>query len=756
MLRVGARVIRAELAARPVQAVLTALVIAVAVGALLVTLHLRSAIDAPFDRLMRNTNGPHLTAVTDSETEAKGLRQLPGVAQSDPPRLVVETPARVRGELYHVFLASLPAHGVTVDRPLLLRGRGLQGPDELVAEQDFERDLRVKIGDRIPLGAGSRQRVLTVVGVAATVRRGHSGWVSPDQARALATPGRPLRFATELRLTDPSQADELASRAARSHGDGTLDLFDWQEDRVNLTDESRRGLAILGASTLLALLAVAFTLATAIGGRVLAQRRQIGLLRAIGLTPSQVTALLLAHYLALALLAAPFGLVGGALTSHQLLADTAALLAAPAPGLPGPALVLGALAGALAVVAAATALPAWRAGRLAVTEALALGRGGTSARVSRVARVARRLHLPVVVAIGAKDAFGQRSRTVMTIASLGLAITLVATAMAFEATIDRLGNDSSLRALPWDMTVRSNLPERRVRAMLDRPEIKALAEIREVRMVEPRSGIAIHTHLVDGPLDQFAFATPEGRGVRAPGETTLGRGAMDQLGVRIGDSIKLRAAGQVMSLRVVGRYVEPNDEGRGAVVPQQGLPAPVVALGGPALAVRLQSGADAGKLASALRRESSGRLDVERPIETLRAEAADIRKVVYGTTLLLLAIAFVNLLTTLLIGIRERERDFAILASIGATPRQVLATVVSGGSSLALPAALIGLPLGTWMFLFMIGITDPADGPDVATTPSWWWFPLVFPAALALSALVSLLAARQATRIHPAPALRAE
>jgi putative ABC transport system permease protein len=161
-------------------------------------------------------------------------------------------------------------------------------------------------------------------------------------------------------------------------------------------------------------------------------------------------------------------------------------------------------------------------------------------------------------------------------------------------------------------------------------------------------------------------------------------------------------------------------------------------------------------VADAVRRAGDGALHVERPIESMRAEVADMRPLVYGMVLLMLTIGFVNLLTTLLLAIRERERDFAILASVGATPRQVLSTVVAGGSSLAVPAAIVGLPLGAWMFLFMIGVTDPADGPDVRTLPAWWWFVLVIPAALALTAVVSLLAARQATKIRPAPALRAE
>ena len=97
-----------------------------------------------------------------------------------------------------------------------------------------------------------------------------------------------------------------------------------------------------------------------------------------------------------------------------------------------------------------------------------------------------------------------------------------------------------------------------------------------------------------------------------------------------------------------------------------------------------------------------------------------------------------------------------MLASVGATPRQVRSVVIAGGAALALPAAVLGLPLGAWIFMFMIGATDPADGPDVRTLPAWWWYPLAIVAAVALTAAISALASRAATRIRPAPALRAE
>jgi len=133
-----------------------------------------------------------------------------------------------------------------------------------------------------------------------------------------------------------------------------------------------------------------------------------------------------------------------------------------------------------------------------------------------------------------------------------------------------------------------------------------------------------------------------------------------------------------------------------------------------------------------------------------------MRPIVYGVTALLLAIAGVNLLTTLLLGVRERRRDVAILGAVGATRRQVTGTVVAGGVLLAVPAVIAGLPLGVWMFRTLVGITDPSDGPDVATLPSWWVVVLALPVALAAVAVVSAWAAREASGVSLPVALRAE
>ena len=753
MLRAAARLIRADLRQRPFQAALTGLVVAIAACALLVTLHLRAVMEEPFDDLMRATHGAHLV-VTGPSPEVAEAAALPEVAEAGAPRRLVPVAAG-DGSLGRLVASELRADA-SIDRPLVTHGRLPRSAGEVALLAPLARGTRLRPGDELRLG-GER---LTVVGVAVTAIPSADVWVAPEQLAELtpAPPeeGEPARGPTAprpivsaaLRLRDPEAATEVAERLTAA---GQVRSNDWLGARADFTDESRRNLAILASSTLLALLATGFTLATAIGGRALADRRRIGLLRSVGVTPTGVTAVLVGHYVVVALLAAPFGLVAGRLLAPALLDDTLGLLGMPPPGAPGLALAGVVLGLVLAAVALACAVPAWRAGRLPPVVALQPTRSGAR-RASRAARVARSLRLPVTAAVGAKDAYVQRVRAGLTVASLALAAAMVVCVLAFETTIDRLAADPALQAQPWDLAVFTEaMPEAQVdRLLATVPGVDVVG--RRYGVLAMARGIELETRVIDGPPAAFAFAVPDGRGVRRAGELTLGRGALEALGAGIGDTLTLTAEGRRFSARIVGRHVEPDAEGRGAVALAGTVPA--AALGRPSWILRLDPGADPARTRRAIERLGEGRLEVDRPADS--AGGDEVRPIVYGVTALLLAIAGVNLLTTLLLGVRERRRDMAVLGAVGATRRQLTGTVVSGGLLLAGPAVLLGLPLGAVLFKTIVGITEPSDGPDVATLPSWLSVALALPLGLAAVAVVCALAAREPSRMAIASALRAE
>jgi putative ABC transport system permease protein len=750
VLRAAGRLIRADLRQRPLQAALTGLVVAIAAAALLVTMHLRDVMSEPFDDLMRATNGAHVS-VSGPRDVVAGAAALPEVAEAGAPRRMVRVAAGddARGRL----VASELHADATVDRPLATQGRLPRRAGEVAVFAPLAAGTGLRPGDETRLGG----EVLQVVGVAVTAIPTADAWVVPEQLDAL-TPapieaGDPVAargpvVAVGLRLGDPSAVAAVAERLV---ADPRLGVNDWLGARADFTEDSRRNLTILASSTLLALLATGFTLATAIGGRALADRRRIGLLRSVGVTPTGVTAMLVGHYMAVGLLAAPFGLVAGRLLAPPLLDDALGLLGMARPGPPSLALAGVVLALVLVAVALACAVPAWRAGRLPPVVALQPTRSGAR-RASRAARLARALRLPVTAAVGAKDAYVQRVRAGLTVASLSVAASMVVCVLAFEATMDRLAADPALQGQPWDMAVFTEAmrPAEVDRLLAGVPGVAVVGH--HYGTVLRAGGIELETRVIDGPPDAFAFAVPDGRGVRRAGEVTLGRGALEVLDAEIGDTVTLSADGRRFSARVVGRHVEGNAEGRGAVTLAGTLPAS--ALRRPSWIVRLDPGADGARAKVAIEQLGEGRLVVDRPAE--EDAGGDARPIVYGVTALLLAIAGVNLLTTLLLGVRERRRDLAVLGAVGATRRQLLGTVVSSGLLLAVPAVVIGLPLGAVLFRTIVGITEPSDGPDVATLPSWLSVGLALPVALAAVAAVSALAAREASRVAIASALRAE
>ena len=121
---------------------------------------------------------------------------------------------------------------------------------------------------------------------------------------------------------------------------------------------------------LLGLLAVA-SVSVLVGGRMADQTRRVGLLKAVGGTPSLVAAVLLAEYVLVALVAAAAGLAVGLLTAPLLTESSAGLIGSA--GTPPITLstVGSVTAVALGVAAVATFVPAVRAARTSTVHALA-------------------------------------------------------------------------------------------------------------------------------------------------------------------------------------------------------------------------------------------------------------------------------------------------------------------------------------------------------------------------------------------------
>jgi putative ABC transport system permease protein len=760
------RLLRADLRARPGAALLLGLLIAAAALTLCTTLALRAQMDQPFDRVVAQTHGADLHAVTTrpGAPDLRPLTTLPGVAVASGPKPSLLLSARVGRNAAQVALEGI-GRPPAVDRPAVRSGTWLSGAaGEVVLERSLAKAAGLGPGDVFTVIAHGRSHRLRVVGTAVSTEVGPFerwtpglAWAAPSTLRAIGTD---TLQAVDLRLRPGADVEQVIRAAQRAVPSSALAFYTRAEVRRSVSERVESVSFLLQANTVMSLLAVAFTIATAIGGRVLAQRRHIGLLKAIGLSPAAVTASLLLTYVAIAAVAATVGVAGGALLSHAVLASLADALNTTTPSGFDPGVIVMSYVVIVAAVAAATALPAWRAGRLATTEALRPQRTHGAERHALLAGAAARLRLPVAVRFGAKDAFAVRTRAALTIGSLVLLTVAAMSTLSGEAVFHRVISDPSLRAKPYELALESQaLPAQRVRglALAQRADVTAATTYDDERATVAGRGTEIRTGILGDQPKAFAYATPDGRGLERPGEALAGRGLLDALGKHVGDTISIRVLDAPVTLRIVGRHVEPDDDGMVLRFLSGSLPAAARRRLQPdTVLVRVADRHRAPAVAAAVQRAAHGMLTPTVTDDEVRQERDDLRPAMLAMTLVLLAVAVANLIATLVLGVREREEDLAVFKALGATPGQLRLAIATVAALLAIPAVLVGVPVGLLSFRALIDAGNPSDGPDLHALPPVLSLALAALAVVVIAVLASSAPARRATALKPVSVLRAE
>jgi len=358
---------------------------------------------------------------------------------------------------------------------------------------------------------------------------------------------------------------------------------------------------------------------------------------------------------------------------------------------------------------------------------------------------------------------GPRPTPVPVRATLAAAIVAVGVgggAVTFAASLQHLLDTPRLYGQTWDFEA----------GTVGGPPLDA-ASLRRVRGDAAFSDVAVGTlgpveigghevgaRAMDNVKGSSAPTVLDGRAPRGPGEVLLGTKTLDTLHRHVGDRITVRVGPRAVRLRIVGRGVLPstrwNKLGEGAAFSFHDLKRIQPQALASALQARIAAGADRE---AALRRLAA---ILESPNEAVKpTDVGDFAGV--DEMPFLIAAAFglaaaAALAHTLLVSIRRRRRDLAVLKTLGFVRRQVLATVAWQATTVAAVGLVVGLPLGVavgrfaWnVFAEDLGVVPEAVTPIGLTA-------LVVPAALILANLIAALPGWTASRTQPAVVLRAE
>ncbi|MEV0146284.1 MULTISPECIES: FtsX-like permease family protein [unclassified Nonomuraea] len=378
------RLVLADVRRHRAQAAMLLLAVTAATATLALGLSLRGASQALYQQTRAATAGPDVVALAPDQGPAvapalDALVRAPGVVAHNGPYRIVYTTLTARGSSSRVVVHEAAETPGAVNRPLVTSGRWLR-PGGTVLERGFATALGVHVGEHVTIAG----RSYPVVGIAVTAATSiypwaaqigpHGGpsdpsglaWLTPSDARALATPDLPVTTALDLKLRDPAATRAFVDAHHISATRVTLDTWQFKADQDAVILRTSRPILVVG-SWLLSFLAVTGVAALA-AGRAFERTRRAGLLKAVGATPGLIAAVLLTEYLALALLADALGLTLARLAEPAIASPTASRIGDVA----GPAGATIAATTVLAVAVAALSIvgPTLRVLRTATVTAL--------------------------------------------------------------------------------------------------------------------------------------------------------------------------------------------------------------------------------------------------------------------------------------------------------------------------------------------------------------------------------------------------
>jgi len=754
---------RADLRSRRGQALITVAVVAVVVAALmLATMLLQGAVN-PWQQLFARTRGADVLIYFQNGTDTSQLRSVAGIREIGRPQQAASATLEQGAVRSPVELRAMTPESPAMSAPLVVAGTWLRSSaeDGVVVEASFAQTVRAGVGDRITVvGIDGHMATMRVIGIADTADQGFYPQWTPGliwvQHRLLTTvepnPSETHQI-VGLRLFDSStvatgQVVQTIWNLYNGSGEhSAVERYStWQQVKDSMASNDRLLGLLLALFGIIALIAAPCAIANVTAGRVLVQRQDIAMLKALGFTPGQVVRMLLAEQTLLGAAGAALGLIAARIM-------TSPAFVRPPDGTPvGLASLSGAWmaligVGTVLTVALATIVPAWWAGRL--SPVAAVQPSPPRGHLSLIARLSLLFRLPAALVLGARDSLTRRLSAGLTVFGLAIPMAMITIALTCWSTIDGFTRDPGTIGLASAVTVsQGGLDSKQMLALIDRDDqvLAAYPGAQFVTLLPGDNGTFI-ARALGTSARPYPFRAVQGRMFHAPNEAVAGQGFLDLMHIRVGAWISKTIDGVPVILHIVGRTIEPDNNGD---VVDFGLDALNHAgSASPQLVYHLvlKPGVTAAKARARLLAESHDRLDVQ--VVANPASGLRVLQVVIAVSVVILAvIGLANLLTATVVGMRDHQHEVGVLAAMGLTPRQVMATLVTNTMILTALGVASGTVAGLLIAPRLINMQGETSGigSGIAASLGPAAIAAILAAALGIAAAAALVLAKRTTR----------
>ncbi len=766
--------IKADLTSRPLISLLIILTIIAASTLLTLALATLLHLNAPYDQTFADLNGAHLWLYFKRERiRARDIERtegLPGVTASTGVQYSVQSRVRIGDTRMLTSLRVLPVDTQpAVNRLLIQHGRYLSDHRaEIVANEDFV--YRLALGDTVGItGSDGKEVNLPVIGLAYnpmwdTYRNVQPPYLYLSEAtlRELFPNETDWEWSLGLRLADPEAVGQTLAQIKPLLRPNTLDKYtDWRDVRTSAIFEMQLNFIFLAAFSIFAIGATILVVASNISSVVLAQFKQIGLLKAIGFTQNQILLLYLGQYLALSLLGTGVGLVLGLLLSPLAVDNIAASLNTPRSS--SDALVATLVLLIVPGVVTLTTLNAARRGaRANIIKAIAVGAEAPHRRSFWGINLAAHLNLPLIFILGLDEIFAKPWRSGLTALNLTLGVVGIVFGLTINETLTAYKANPALMGIMYDAVVtRDETSHSQAQHLLETaPGIEAFYG---QHMIDSKtlSGETFQIRAVEGNLAAFPFKIIEGRFFQPDSDEAIaGQGLLDWLGLRVGDELTIvldKADSRPVTWRIVGQYAEASNAGQMMMVSLPVAAHTLKPLKPTEYYLKLSAGADIGQLKRLLQPGRQPDLTLTLVEQAIPWSIFYLQLAIFVLAAVLIGMALVNVFNTALLAVQEKLRTVGVLKTVGMTPGQVVAMVNTTAGILGLAAVVLGIPVGLVFTQGMLNVLASNFGfGQVEVTLNLYYILLLIPLMIGVSVAGSFIPARQAAAAPIVNVLRRE
>ncbi len=754
---------RADLRARRGQALITVAVVAGVVAALfLATTLLQGAVN-PWQQLFAQTRGADVLIYFQNGTNTTDLRFLSGVQAVGQPYQAASATLEQGAVRSPVELRAMTPALPAMSAPRVVDGTWLRSSaqDGVVLEASFAAAVHAAVGDQMTVyGIDGTKASMRVIGLADTADQGFYPQWTPGLIwvqHKLLTQVEPNASETHeivgLRLDDNSavatgQVVQVIWNLYNGTGENSaVERYStWQQVKDSMANNDRLLGLLLALFGIIALVAAPCAIANVTAGRVLVQRQDIAMLKALGFTPGQVVRMLLAEQTLLGAAGAGLGLIAARImTSPEFVRPPDGTPVGLAPLSAAWMALIG--VGTVLTVAIATVIPAWWAGR--VSPVVAVQPSPPRGHLSLIARLGLLVHLHAALVLGARDSLTRRLSAALTVFGLAIPMVMITIVLTCWSTIDGFTHDPGKIGLASAVTVsQGGLDSKQMLALISHDD-QVLASYPGAQFVTllPGDNGTFVARAMGTSSRPYPFLAVQGRMFHAANEAVAGQGFLDLMHIEVGAWIKPTIDGVPVILHIVGRTIEPDNNGdvldfgldalydAGSAPPQ------------PVYSLVLRPGVPAAAARARLLAESHDRLDVQvvgNPASGLRV----LQLVIAVSVVILAVIGLANLLTATVVGMRDHRHEVGVLAAMGLTPRQVMATLVVNTMILTALGVTSGIVAGLVIAPRLINMQGQTSGigSGIAVSLSAAAITEILAVALAIATAAALFLARRTTR----------